>query len=216
MNILVTGGAGYIGAHCCQELARRGFHPVVYDNLATGHREHVRWGEFFEGDIGDAAGLDEVCSRFRITAVMHFAAFIEVGESVANPLTYYANNVTGSLQLIRAMVRHGIRHIVFSSSAAVYGNPHQVPIDEEHPQEPDSPYGASKLCAEKLCLAYSKLHGLETMCLRYFNVYGVNQRYDAYGNVETETITPSGRSRSTMWSTSSTVSGSKYSLSAVS
>ena len=119
MNVLVTGGAGYIGAHCCQELAARGFRPVVFDNLSTGHREFVRWGEFCEGDIRDADRLDAVCARFRIEAVLHFAAFIEVGESVADPLKYYANNVAGSLELMRAMARHGIRPIVFSSSAAV-------------------------------------------------------------------------------------------------
>jgi UDP-glucose-4-epimerase GalE len=174
MNVLVTGGAGYIGAHCCQELARRGFQPVVYDNLSTGHREHVRWGELVEGDIGDAAGLDEVCSRFRITAVMHFAAFIEVGESVANPLKYYANNVTGSLQLIRAMVRHGIGHIVFSSSAAVYGNPQYVPIDEEHPTRPLSPYGRSKLMVERILADCESAHGLRWMALRYFNAAGAD------------------------------------------
>ena len=126
MNVLVTGGAGYIGAHCCQELAARGFRPVVFDNLSTGHREFVRWGEFCEGDIRDADRLDAACARFRIEAVLHFAAFIEVGESVADPLKYYANNVAGSLELMRAMARHGIRPIVFSSSAAVYGEPRQL------------------------------------------------------------------------------------------
>ncbi len=174
MNILVTGGAGYIGAHCCQELALRGFHPVVYDNLATGHREHVRWGEFFEGDIGDAARLDEVCARYRITAVMHFAAFIEVGESVADPLKYYANNVAGSLQLIRAMVQHGIRNIVFSSSAAVYGTPQHVPIDEEHPTHPLSPYGRTKLMVERILADCERAHGLHWMALRYFNAAGAD------------------------------------------
>jgi UDP-glucose-4-epimerase GalE len=174
MNILVTGGAGYIGAHCCRELARRGFHPLVYDNLAKGHREHVRWGEFFEGDIGDADRLDDVCSRHRIAAVMHFAAFIEVGESAADPLKYYANNVAGSLQLIRAMARHGIRPIVFSSSAAVYGTPQQVPIDEEHPTRPLSPYGRTKLMVEQVLADCERSHGLRWMALRYFNAAGAD------------------------------------------
>jgi UDP-glucose-4-epimerase GalE len=174
MNILVTGGAGYIGAHCCQELALRGFHPVVYDNLATGHREHVRWGEFFEGDIGDEACLDEVCARYRIAAVMHFAAFIEVGESVADPLKYYANNLAGSLQLIRALARHDIRHIVFSSSAAVYGTPRQVPIDEEHPTQPLSPYGRTKLMVERMLADCETAYGLRWMALRYFNAAGAD------------------------------------------
>jgi len=174
MNVLVTGGAGYIGAHCCQELAARGFHPVVYDNLSTGHREHLRWGELFEGDIGDAAGLDEVCGRYRIAAVMHFAAVIEVGESVADPLKYYWNNVAGSLQLIRAMVRHGIPRIVFSSSAAVYGAPRQVPIDEEHPTHPLSPYGRSKLMIETMLADCEQAYGLRWMALRYFNAAGAD------------------------------------------
>ena len=174
MNVLVTGGAGYIGAHCCQELAARGFRPVVFDNLSTGHREFVRWGEFCEGDIRDADRLDAACARFRIEAVLHFAAFIEVGESVANPLKYYANNVTGSLQLIRAMVRHGIHHIVFSSSAAVYGNPHQVPIDEEHPTCPLSPYGRTKLMVEHILADCERAHGLRWMALRYFNAAGAD------------------------------------------
>ena len=174
MNILVTGGAGYIGAHCCQELAARGFQPVVYDNLVTGHREHVRWGEFFEGDIGAAARLDAVCARFRIEAAMHFAAFIEVGESVTDPLKYYANNVAGTLQLVRALVRHGIRHLVFSSSAAVYGTPRQVPIDENHPTRPLSPYGRTKLMVETMLADCEEAHDLHWMALRYFNAAGAD------------------------------------------
>jgi len=174
MSILVTGGAGYIGAHCCKELALRGYHPVVFDNLVTGHREHVRWGEFFEGDLSDAAGLDAVCERFRIEAVLHFAAFIEVGESALDPLKYYANNVAGSLQLIRALVRHGIRHIVFSSSAAVYGDPLQVPIDEEHPTRPLSPYGWTKRMLETMLADCERAYGLRWMALRYFNAAGAD------------------------------------------
>jgi UDP-glucose-4-epimerase GalE len=174
MNILVTGGAGYIGAHCCQELAARGFYPVVYDNLVKGHREQVRWGEFFQGDIGDAARLDAVCQRFRIQAAMHFAAFIEVGESMADPLKYYANNVAGSLQLIRALVRHGIDYLVFSSSAAVYGDPQQVPIDEEHPTRPLSPYGWSKRMVETMLADCGRAYGLRYVALRYFNAAGAD------------------------------------------
>jgi UDP-glucose-4-epimerase GalE len=174
MIVLVTGGAGYIGAHCCKELALRGFHPVVFDNLSTGHREHVRWGEFCEGDIGDAERLDAACARFRFDAVLHFAACIEVGESVADPLKYYANNVAGSLQLMRAMVRHGIRHIVFSSSAAVYGEPRQVPIDEDHPSRPLSPYGWTKAMVETMLAGCERADGLRWMALRYFNAAGAD------------------------------------------
>jgi UDP-glucose-4-epimerase GalE len=174
VNVLVTGGAGYIGAHCCKELAARGFRPVVYDNLATGHREFVRWGPFFEGDIGDAAGLDTVCTAFRIDAALHFAAFIEVGESVADPLKYYANNVAGALQLIRALVRHGIRRVVFSSSAAVYGIPREVPIDEAHPTLPLSPYGRTKLVVEQMLADCEQAYGLRCMALRYFNAAGAD------------------------------------------
>lgn len=172
MNVLVTGGAGYIGAHCCQELAARGFRPVVFDNLSTGHREFVRWGEFCEGDIRDADRLDAVCARFRIEAVLHFAAFIEVGESVADPLKYYANNVAGSLELMRAMARHGIRPIVFSSSAAVYGEPRQVPIDETHATHPLNPYGWTKRMVETILADCEQAVGLRWMALRYFNAAG--------------------------------------------
>jgi UDP-glucose-4-epimerase GalE len=174
MNVLVTGGAGYIGAHCCQELAARGFRPVVYDNLTTGHREHVRWGELVEGDINDAARLDEVCARYRIEAVMHFAGFIEVGESVADPLKYFGNNVAGSLQVLRAMVRHGIACIVFSSSAAVYGTPRQAPIDEDHPTHPLSPYGRTKLMVEHILADCETAYRLRWMALRYFNAAGAD------------------------------------------
>ena len=174
MNVLVTGGAGYIGAHCCKELAARGFQPVVYDNLVTGHREFVRWGPLVEGDIGDAAGLDTVCRTFKIDAALHFAAFIEVGESVADPLKYYGNNLVGALQLVQALVRRGIRHVVFSSSAAVYGTPHEVPIDETHATLPLSPYGRTKLMVEQLLTDCEQAYGLRCMALRYFNAAGAD------------------------------------------
>jgi UDP-glucose-4-epimerase GalE len=174
VNVLVTGGAGYIGAHCCKELAARGFQPVVYDSLVTGHREFVRWGPLFEGDIGDAAGLDAVCRTFKIDAALHFAAFIEVGESVADPLKYYGNNLAGALQLVRALVRHGIRRVVFSSSAAVYGAPREVPIDETHPTLPLSPYGRTKLMVEQLLTDCEQAYGLRCMALRYFNAAGAD------------------------------------------
>jgi UDP-glucose-4-epimerase GalE len=174
VNILVTGGAGYIGAHCCKELAARGFQPVVYDNLVTGHREHVRWGPFFKGDVGDAAGLDAVCAAFKFDAALHLAAYIEVGESVADPLKYYGNNVAGALQLVRALVRHGIRRVVFSSSAAVYGTPSEVPIDEKHATRPLNPYGRTKWMVEHILADCEQAYGLRWMALRYFNAAGAD------------------------------------------
>ncbi len=179
MNILVTGGAGYIGAHCCKELAARGYHPVVFDSLVKGHREHLRWGDFYQGCTTRTADLADCLARFRIDAVMHFAAFIEVGESVADPGAYYQNNVAGSLNLLRAMAAHGIRQMVFSSSAAVYGSPQRVPIDEEHPRAPLSPYGWSKQMVEIMLADFGTAQGLRSLALRYFNAAGA----DASGEI---------------------------------
>ncbi len=179
MNILVTGGAGYIGAHCCKELATRGFHPVVFDSLVKGHREHVRWGDFHQGSTTRAADLADCLGRFRIEAVMHFAAFIEVGESMADPGVYYLNNVAGSLNLLQAMAAHGIKQMVFSSSAAVYGSPQRVPIDEEHPRAPLSPYGWSKQMVETMLADFGAAGGLRSIALRYFNAAGA----DASGEI---------------------------------
>jgi UDP-glucose-4-epimerase GalE len=178
MNILVTGGAGYIGAHCCKTLASRGHHPVVFDSLITGHRQHVQWGDFFRGDTNSAPELDACLSRHKIDAAMHFAAFIEVGESVADPQKYYANNVAGTLQLLQALVRHGIRHFVFSSSAAIYGNPLQVPIDEEHSARPLNPYGWSKLMVEIMLADFQSAYDLNWIALRYFNAAGADEAAD--------------------------------------
>ena len=178
MNVLVTGGAGYIGAHCCKALASRGYHPVVFDSLITGHRQHVQWGDFFRGDTTSATELDACLSRYKIDAAMHFAAFIEVGESVANPQKYYANNVAGTLQLLQALVRHRIRHFVFSSSAAVYGNPLEVPIDEQHPARPLNPYGWTKLMIEIMLADFQSAYGLNWIALRYFNAAGADEAAD--------------------------------------
>jgi UDP-glucose 4-epimerase len=174
MNVLVAGGAGYIGSHCCKELSRRGFRPVVFDNLSKGHRELAKWGDFFEGDIGDPDRLEECITRFRIDAVMHFAAFIEVGESVSDPLKYYDNNVVNSLSLIRGAIRRGVPYFIFSSSAAVYGNPQQVPIEEGHPTAPGNPYGWSKLMVESMLRDMERAHGLKWAALRYFNAAGAD------------------------------------------
>jgi len=174
MNILVTGGAGYIGSHCCKALAARGHHPIVFDSLVKGYRENVRWGEFVQGDVTDAAALEGCLDRFDVQAVIHFAALIEVGESVADPLAYYANNVGGTLQVLRAVRRKGIRDFVFSSSAAVYGTPERVPIEEDHPLQPLSPYGWTKRMMETMLEDFGRAHGLRWAALRYFNAAGAD------------------------------------------
>jgi UDP-glucose-4-epimerase GalE len=174
MRVLVAGGAGYIGSHCCKELAREGHEAVVFDNLSKGHRELVRWGDFHPGDIGDPAALDDCLGSRRFDAVMHFAAFIEVGESVGDPLKYYANNVAKSLCLIAAAVRHRVPAFIFSSSAAVYGNPIAVPIDEDHPTAPVSPYGWTKRMVEAMLADVERAHGMKWAALRYFNAAGAD------------------------------------------
>ena len=172
--ILVTGGAGYVGAHACKALASRGFLPIVYDNLVHGHRESVKWGPLEVGDIADRAALDAVIERHRPVAVMHFAAFTYVGESVADPGKYYRNNVAGTLSLLEAMRDSGIDRLVFSSTAATYGTPKIVPIQEDAPKVPINPYGQSKLAAEKMIADFSAAHMLRAVRLRYFNAAGAD------------------------------------------
>ena len=141
MNILVTGGAGYIGSHCCKELAKKGFQPVTIDNLVYGHEDFVKWGEFFQGDVGDAAHLKKCLGQYKIDAVMHFAAYAYVGESVDDPVKYYENNLRNTIQLLHAVLDHNIQYFVFSSTCATYGHPRKTPIGEDHPQNPINPYG---------------------------------------------------------------------------
>ena len=157
--MLVTGGAGYIGSHACKALSKAGYLPVTYDSLVYGHDWAVRWGPLEQGDILDRARLDEVIQRHRPEAVMHFAAFAYVGESVTDPGKYYRNNVTGSLALIEAARDHGIARLVFSSSCATYGVPGCVPIREDSPQNPLNPYGASKLMVERMLRDFDTAHG---------------------------------------------------------
>jgi UDP-glucose-4-epimerase GalE len=173
-TILVTGGAGYIGSHTCKALAAKGFEPITYDNLSRGNRWAVKWGPLEEGDISDAGRLSEVLNRYRPAAVIHFAAFAYVGESVENPLLYYHNNVAGSIALFRAVLRYRTIPIVFSSSCATYGIPSSIPIFEEHPQHPINPYGASKLAVERVLRDLNSAHGSSSICLRYFNVAGAD------------------------------------------
>lgn len=175
MNILVTGGAGYVGSHVVEELLKTGQHKVVVlDNLQKGHRESLLGGEFIEGDLVDTNLLDEIFTKYGIEAVVHMAADSLVGESVEHPDKYFNNNVTNGLNLLNAMVRHDARYIVFSSTAAVYGEPIETPITEDHPQVPTNPYGESKLFFEKIMARYDKAYGLKHISLRYFNAAGAS------------------------------------------
>ena len=178
-TILVTGGAGYIGAHACKALAAAGYTPVTYDSLVYGHERAVQWGPFEKGDILDGMRLAEVMQRHKPAAVMHFAAFAYVGESVTDPAKYYRNNVVGTLSLLDTMRSHGIDRIVFSSTCATYGIPDTVPISEDTPQKPINPYGASKLMIERVLSDYGDAYGLKSMALRYFNAAGA----DAHGEI---------------------------------
>lgn len=173
-TVLVTGGAGYIGSHACKALAAAGYTPVVYDNLSYGHEWAVKWGPLEVGDIGDHARLQTVIRKHQPVAVMHFAAFAYVGESVANPLKYYRNNVAGTLTLIEEMLDAGIDKMVFSSTCATYGIPEEIPIKESHVQQPVNPYGASKLMVERLLRDAGSAHGLRSISLRYFNAGGAD------------------------------------------
>ena len=172
--VLVTGGAGYVGAHGCKALSQAGYRPVVYDNLVHGHESAVRWGPFERGDIADRARLDAVFARHKPAAVMHFAAFTAVGESVADPGKYYRNNVAGTLGLLEAMVAHGVDRLVFSSTAATYGLPQRVPITEDEPNLPINPYGRSKLMVERMLFDFAAAHGLKSAIMRYFNAAGAS------------------------------------------
>jgi len=171
--VLVTGGAGYVGSHACKALRAAGFLPVTYDDLSKGRREAVRWGPLEVGDLLDAARLDAVLAAHRPAAALHFAGLIEVGESVREPERYRRVNVEGSRSLLGALRRAGVPHLVFSSTAAVYGEPVKVPITEDHPKQPVNPYGETKLAVEGL-LAEAKGWGLRSIALRYFNACGAD------------------------------------------
>ena len=172
MHILVCGGAGYIGSHMARWLALRDIRVTVLDDLSTGHRGFVQWGELVEADIRDRSALDRVFAAQRFDAVMHFCARSLVGESVADPYAYYASNVGGTLTLLQAMRAHGVDRLVFSSTAAVFGHPQSDRIDEDHPQKPINPYGASKLMVERILADAASAYGLRSVALRYFNAAG--------------------------------------------
>ncbi len=172
--ILVVGGAGYIGAHMVKQLRRAGFTVHVADDLSSGRREAVLGAPLHVGDIGDPAFVGPLLAALRPAAVMHFASFIQVGESVAEPGKYYRNNVAATLVLLEAMRAHGVARFIFSSTAAIFGDPQYVPIDEAHPKAPINPYGRSKWFVEQVLEDFDRAHGLKSVCLRYFNAAGAD------------------------------------------
>ena len=174
MKILVVGGAGYIGSHMVKQLANTGHDVITLDNLSYGYRDAVKYGEFIEGDLGDDKVLDKIFKSGDIDAVMHFAGFIQVGESVTNPSMYYHNNVINTHALLDAMLRHNIKNFIFSSTAAIFGEPEYTPIDEKHRKQPINPYGHSKLMIEQILDDYDKAYNLKSTCLRYFNAAGAD------------------------------------------
>jgi UDP-glucose-4-epimerase GalE len=186
-SILVTGGAGYVGSHACKALAASGYLPVVYDNLSRGHREAVRWGPLVAGDLHDCAKLAAAFRVHRISAVMHFAAFAYVGESMVDPERYYRNNVGGTLALLAAMRAAGVGQIVFSSTCAVYGVPDRLPIRETAAMMPLSPYGETKLAIERALHWYGAAYGIRYAALRYFNAAGADPAGEIGEDHEPET-----------------------------
>lgn len=174
MKVLVTGGAGYIGSHTCKALAQKGADPVTLDDLSAGAREAVRWGELIEGDFGSPVLLRDVFQRHKFDAVFHFAASASVGESVRDPRLFYRNNVANSLNLLDAMLDAGVKTIIFSSSAAIYGNPEKVPMPEDHPQQPINPYGETKLAIENALRWYGDSYRMRWVAFRYFNAAGAD------------------------------------------
>ncbi len=182
MKILVTGGAGFIGSNIVLRLLEQGIEPVVLDNLTSGYRQNLPEGvQFIEEDVRNAATVARAAEGCSV--IIHLAASVGNKRSIDNPIEDSQINVLGTLNILETARRMDIHRVVFSSSAGTFGELKTLPISEDHPQEPDSPYGASKLAAEKLCLVYNKLYQMHNVCLRYFNVYGPHQRYDAYGNV---------------------------------
>jgi len=173
-NFLVCGGAGYIGSHMVKMLAGLGHAVVTFDNLSTGYRNAVKWGQFVEGDLLDQGDLDALFSEHHFDAVIHFAARSLVGESQLEPAMYYRNNVVGTMNLLDAMCRHQVNKIIFSSTAAVYGNPVCDRIDEQHPKLPINTYGKSKLMVEEMLSDYSRSYGIDSVVLRYFNAAGAD------------------------------------------
>lgn len=174
MNVLVVGGAGYIGSHMVIRLLRDNVEVTTFDNLSGGYSDSVLGGRFIEGDLADINLLDKIFSENNFDVVMHFASFIEVGESIHSPSKYYNNNVTNTQNLLDAMVKHGVLNFIFSSTAAIFGEPEYVPIDEKHPMVPINPYGRTKLIVEQMLADYDHAYGLKSVSLRYFNAAGAD------------------------------------------
>jgi UDP-glucose 4-epimerase len=186
-RILVTGGAGYIGSHTCKELARQGYEVVVFDNLELGHKENLRFGDFFQGDLRSPADIAAVFAKYAFDGVIHFAAYASVPDSVANPAKYFQNNIVGGLNLLEGMRAAGVSKIVFSSSAAVYGEPEESPITEGSRKQPTNPYGWTKLQFEQILHAYDVAYGFKSVCLRYFCAAGADPEGELGENHEPET-----------------------------
>ncbi len=172
--ILIVGGAGYIGSHINKELNKQGFETLIMDNLVSGHEWAVKWGKFVKADLGNIEEIRKVFSENKIEAVMDFAGYIEVGESVKDPQKYYKNNVGNTLNLLEVMIEFGVKKFIFSSTAATFGSPIYTPIDEKHPQSPINPYGWTKLMVEKILADYDKAYDLRSIKLRYFNASGAD------------------------------------------
>lgn len=177
-NVLVTGGAGYIGSHTAKALHEAGYHPIILDNLKSGYLPHVRWGTFIKGSVQNRETLEKIFSKYDPVAVVHFAASIEVGESVKDPYLYYENNTFATLNLIDTMRKQGVHNLIFSSTCAVYGSPKKVPICESCPLQPESPYAHSKAMSEQMIRDFHKAYGLEYVIFRYFNAAGAD--YEAH------------------------------------
>jgi UDP-glucose 4-epimerase len=173
-TILVVGGAGYIGSHMVKMLLASGYRVVTLDNLSGGYRDAVLGGDFVFGDIADKEGLERLFAGYQFDGVMHFASFIQVGESVQKPGKYYQNNLAATLNLLDAMVAHQVKTFIFSSTAAIFGEPQYVPLDEQHPKQPINPYGSSKWMIEQILADYDHAYGLKSICLRYFNAAGAD------------------------------------------
>jgi UDP-glucose 4-epimerase len=170
--ILIIGGAGYIGSHLNKKMVEKGYQTIVFDNLSCGHEEFIKWGIFEKGDLGNIDDIRNVFRKYSIEAVMHFAAFTYVGESVKDPQKYYINNVMNTINLLKVMLEFNVKYLIFSSSCATYGNPNSIPLTETHIQNPISPYGRSKLMVEQILKDYTEAYNIKYISLRYFNAAG--------------------------------------------